>query len=53
MATKRKNMPLNDYFESTWKQNREQVAQLIIDNSIKELYREAGKIYARTRAGRR
>lgn len=51
--TKRTGMKLNTYFQDTWKANREQAAQLIIDNSIKELYREAGKIYARTRASRR
>jgi hypothetical protein len=53
METKRTNMRLNNYFEATWKSNREHVAQLIIDNSIKSLYTEAGKIYARTKARKR
>lgn len=49
MTTKR-GAPLRPFFEAAWKQNREQASQLIITNTIKELYREAGKVYARTKA---
>jgi HK97 gp10 family phage protein len=52
MNTKR-GAPLRPFFEATWKQNREQIADLIIQNTTKSLYQEAGKIYARTKARKR
>lgn len=48
--TTKRGAPLRPFFDAAWKQNREQVAQLIIDNATKALYTEAGKIYARTKA---
>ena len=44
----KRGAPLNPFFEQAWKQNREQVAQLIINYTHRALYLEAGKIHART-----
>jgi HK97 gp10 family phage protein len=51
-ATKR-GAPLHPFMDAAWKANRENIAQLIIHETTKELYREAGRIYARTKARNR
>ena len=44
---------MNPFMEAAWKSNREGISQLIITETKKSLYQEAGKIYARTKARKR
>ena len=45
--------PLHPFFERTWNEHKGQAAQLIINETRKALYVEAGKVMARTRTRRR
>lgn len=49
----KRGAPLHPFMDAAWKSNRDNIAQLIIEETRKELYREAGKIYARTKARNR
>ena len=45
--------PLHPFFERVWNQHRGQAAQMIVDETRKAVYVEAGKVYARSRTRRR
>ena len=45
--------PLNPFFERVWKQHSEQAAQLVVDETRKAVYYEAGRMYARSARRRR
>lgn len=44
------NHPLRPFFAAAWAADREKTAQLIVDATRAALYREAEKVYARTKA---
>lgn len=48
----RRGPPLRPYFENVWNSRRAEITQMILDETVKAISVEAGKIYAKTRAAK-
>lgn len=46
----RRGPPLHPYFEAVWDARRAEITQMILDETLKAISLEAGKIYAKTKA---
>ena len=50
--TTKRGPPLRPYFENVWDSKREEITQMILDETIKAISAEAGKIYARSKSSK-
>lgn len=48
----RRGPPLRPYFEGVWASRREEITQMILNETLKAVSIEAGKIYVKTKAAK-
>ena len=50
--TTRRGPPLHPFFEAVWQSKRQEITQMILNETVKAIAFEAGKAYAKTKAGK-
>jgi hypothetical protein len=46
--TTKRGPPLNPYFEKVWEQRKEEITQMVLNETLKALFVEAGKAYQKS-----